>query len=294
MRSVPHTIDTNCKALNEAWARYANELAGPNGIALADTEDALNWDAFISRSVEFEPTACRFGSSSRGPDFQPLRDRGITLKDLADLWEIEPLRDHLLHKNEDPRTPAAESCHILLGNGGPAGQLLCAAFEDIPASRSHWSVRALLQNSAALSECNHSFRSWLARESGALGEPEFPPRDFRKMVIMTDRDGIAQRTLEQALVAVIGRCFHRAGPEIAAHILCDWMLGLWLRGETDVFDLYPHDAHHLKFIRHYPGIPGDPGELIAWWHDQPDCADLPPRIASACIACAESAVVVAA
>jgi hypothetical protein len=288
MKTVPDTIETTCGPLNDAWRRFALELIRTHSIDIADSEDALNWDAFIGRSVDFEALSGVSGRPTSAPDFAPLRERGISLEDLADLWSLKPLRDHLLHNHEDPQTPASASCKLLLQRAGPAGQHLCDAFREIPDSSSHWSVRALLQNSAGLADCGFSFRRWLERESMALGEAEFPPRDFRRTVVMTDHNGLAQRSLEHALVAIMGRTFHRTGPDIAAHILSDWQLGLWLEGETGVFDLYPHNIHHRAFAHHCLVIPHDAVEFVAWWHAQPGCRDLPPRIASACMASAES------
>jgi hypothetical protein len=114
------------------------------------------------------------------------------------------------------------------------------------------------------------------------------------MVVTTQPEGVGQRTIESALVSIMGRCFHRAGADVAAHILSDWQLGLWLGSRTQVFDLFPHAAHHQAFAIRCPEMPNDPAGFAAWWHAQPGCADLPPRIASACMACMEAGVAIPA
>ncbi len=289
-RDIPPTIDTACSPLNAAWERYAVDLMSGCGLCVADTDRALNWDAFLGRSISFTRLPGDVRNSGAAPDFTPLLDRGLRLRDLAELWKIQPLRDHFMHRDE-PSEPAAASCSMLLRSGGPAGEMLCDAFQSLPKSSSHWSVRALLQNSAALEEYNYSFRAWLRHEISAMGETEFPPKDFRKMVLTTNPSGVAQYTLEEAIRMLMGRVFHRANPVIAAHILCDWQLGLWYEGKTEVFDLFPIDTHHASFVSACSAaLPEGEAAFAQWWHAQPGCADLPPRLASACMSCAQSGV----
>ena len=285
MRTIPETIHTTCAPLNEAWERYAGDLVGQCGLCVQDDDKALNWDAFLSRSVPLVRQPGYVGYPSDVPDLAPLRERGITLRDLADLWQIDALRDHLTHRDENSGEPAAAHCSLLLASGGPAGQMLCQAFRALPKSSSHWSVRALLQNAASLAETDYSFRKWIEREVRMLGDDEFPPRDFRRTVVVTEPNGVAQRSLEDALVGVMGRVFHRASPPVAAHMLCDWQLGLWRDEQTDVFDLYPFDSHHRHFVNACSDIPTGAVEFVGWWHAQPGCAQMPPRLASACMAC---------
>ena len=53
-----------------------------------------------------------------------------------------------------------------------------------PHRKGHWTVRALLQNSAALKEFGYSFRHWLRRKCEMLGVAEFPPLDFRRNIML--------------------------------------------------------------------------------------------------------------
>ena len=281
---IPPAIETSCAPLNEAWSRYAPGLfSDPSAFTIADTDAALNWDAFLGHSV---PVRAGAEGAAAAPDFAPLHERGLKLQDLAALWQIEPLRERFMqHGHDSDNSPALASCDMLLASGGPAGQMLCEAFQAHPQSTDHWSVRALLQNASLLADTNYSFREWLKRECSALGEAEFPPHDFRRMVVTTrPTGGLGQVSVEDALVEIMGRTFHRVNPAVAANMLSDWQLGLWMNGQTGYFDLFPYDALHRKFIADCAGDFGAPPEgalaFIRWWHQQPGCEALPPRLAS--------------
>ena len=71
---------------------------------------------------------------------------------------------------------------VLRHQGGEVGVSLAEAFEHFPWRKFHWSVRALLQNSAVLKPFGYSFRHWLQQECEKLGVSEFPPPNFRKAV----------------------------------------------------------------------------------------------------------------
>ena len=289
---IPPVLETSCASLNEAWSRTAPDLfSDPSACTVADTDAALNWDAFLAHSV---PIHAESGGSSpsaaSAPDFAPLHERGIKLRDLAALWQIEPLRERFMqHGHESEDASALASCDTLLASGGPAGEMLCAAFQAHPQSTGHWSVRALLQNAALLADTNYSFREWLQRECGALGETEFPPRDFRRMVVTTrPTGGLGQVTIENALVEIMGRTFHRVNPAVAAQMLSSWQLGLWMNGQTGLFDLFPYDAAQRKFLAECAQDFGAPPEgalaFSRWWHQQPGCDALPPSLARLVIA----------
>lgn len=284
---IPLEIQTSCSPLNEAWSRTAPALfSDPAKFTVADTDAALNWEAFLGHSVPARADSGAPSSILASPDFAPLHELGLKLSDLAALWQIEPLREHFMKKgHEADNAPAAASCDTLLASGGPAGKMLCEVFQSHPQSTNHWSVRALLQNASLLTDTNDSFREWLQRESSTLGETEFPPRDFRRMVVTTrPTGGLGQVTLEAALVEIMGRTFHRVNSVVAAHMLSDWQLGLWMNGKTGTFDLFPYDTPYLKFLANCAGSSGAPpeGELafVRWWHQQPGCEFLPPRLAS--------------
>jgi hypothetical protein len=110
--------------------------------------------------------------------FIPLRERGIGIKELAELWQIPKIQQHLLH--EAAGTPFSNTLRVLRTCDGKLGQSLADAFDAFPFRKGHWTVRAYLQNSAVLARINYSFRDWLQCQCAELGETEFPPPDFRK------------------------------------------------------------------------------------------------------------------
>ena len=89
---------------------------------------------------------------------------------------------------------------VLCNQGGEVGVSLAEAFEHFPWRKFHWSVRALLQNSAVLKPFGYSFRHWLQQECEKLGVSEFPPPNFRKAA-----------TFEGTRVALETALSHRAG-----------------------------------------------------------------------------------
>ncbi len=96
------------------------------------------------------------------PEFRALKQFGLGVPELASLWQIEPIRNHLLSRIDT--LPFSATLDILRNHGGTRGRSLADAFARFPWRKFHWSVRALLQNSALLQPLGGSFRNWLVLE----------------------------------------------------------------------------------------------------------------------------------
>lgn len=147
-------------------------------IPIPDTDDNQNWHAFLGHSIDMQGfRAAEFAGidplTRKAPGFVPLKPRGIGVTELASLWDVPEIRRHLMTGVEG--VPLEATLGILRTHGGAVGSSLAEAFEHFPWRKFHWSVRALLQNSAALKPFNHSFRHWLRHECDQLGVPQFPP-----------------------------------------------------------------------------------------------------------------------
>jgi hypothetical protein len=196
---------------------------------------------------------------------------------LAGLWEIPQIRQHLLAQNKD--VPFAETLAILRKHGDEIGVSLAEAFEYFPWRKFRWAMRALLQNSAVLKPLDYSFRRWLQNECVQLGVQEFPPNDFRRAVTS---EGTSM-TLERALRKRLEQTFYKVGPAMSAYMLCDWQLWLWREGLTAVFANFKLDSFHEAFTKKFGkgAIPADEAGFARWWHGL--VPDLPPRLANECI-----------
>jgi hypothetical protein len=203
-----------------------------------------------------------------------LRARNIGVRELASLWQVPAIREHLLHGIKG--APLSRTLNVLRWGGGPVGASLAEAFEFFPYRKFHWAVRALLQNSALLADCDFSFRVWLRRECARLGVEDFPPADFRRDVVM----GRSRMTLEAALRLRLEATFYQVGPELAPYMLCDGQLWLWARGLTSVFANFKRDSFHEQFVGRYSRgvVPTNEAGFVRWWKEL--YPDLPPRLAN--------------
>lgn len=279
-RSIPSTISTGCPELDLVWKTYAHDILGRPHVLIADTEDDLNWHAFLGHSIDMQGfRAAEFVGvdplSKSAPGFVPLKHRGIGIAQLAALWDVPEIKEHMLKKTSG--TPLQTSLNALKEFGGKIGESLAEAFETFPYRKGHWTVRAYLQNSAVLKDHGFSFRRWLEAESKSLGVATFPPTDFQ---MPTSEKGL---TLEMALRRRLERTFYRVGPALAAYMLCDWQLALWNDGRTAVFANFKLDSFHEDFVKRIGRgvIPPDEEGFAEWWFSL--YADLPPRLANECI-----------
>ena len=277
-RTIPEFISTGCLELDLVWQTYAaNILRSP--ILIPDTEDDLNWHAFLGHSIDMQGfRAAEFVGvdilTKNAPTFIPLRTRGIGVRELGGLWEMEAIREHMLHGTAG--IPLQTTLEVLKQWGGDVGQSLADAFETFPRRKFHSSVRAYLQNSAALKDCGYSFRSWLQREVARMGVKEFPPKDF----CVTCPGG---NSLEQQLRHRLQESFYQVGPAMAPYMICDWQLWLWNEGRTGVFANFKLDSFHEEFVRKYGRglLPADERGFAKWWLNM--YPEIPPRLANECI-----------
>jgi hypothetical protein len=256
-------------------------------VLIRDNEEDLNWHAFRGHSIDMQGfRAAEFAGVdplTRSGEFIPLKTRGIGVATLGALWDIPEIRQHLLHGAKG--TAITSTYTILEEHGGKIGRSLAEAFRTFPWRKGHWTIRALLENSARLKDDGYSFRRWLEHQCGQLGMTTFPPEDFREAVHLTGGKTPLRLPLERALRVLLERTFYQVGPALAAYVLCDWQLELWNNGKTGLFETFKKDSFHDAFVAKYGRgqIPATEEGFTDWWHGQPECGDLPPRLANECI-----------
>lgn len=261
------------------WREFATDILNRPHVLIPDTDDELNWHAFLGHSIDMQGfRAAEFAGvdplTKRAPDFVSLKQREIGVVELASLWDIDAIQDHLLHRTRGVSLQA--TLDVLRSKGGTVGTALAEAFAAFPHRKGHWAVRAFLQNSAVLKDHDYSFRNWLRFECSNM-EIDFPPTDFRKLI---SRYGV---TVEMMLRHRLKETFYRVGPAMAAYMLCDWQLWLWNEGKTEVFANFKLDSFHEEFVRKYGKdvIPADESGFANWWLSL--FPSLPPRLANECI-----------
>lgn len=283
MRLIPEKINTSCQELNHAWDLYSKEIIDKPNVLIPDTENDLNWHAFLGHSLDMQGfRAAEFvgvdAMSKSAKNFKSLRARNIGVRGLGSLWEIEAIREHLLHNTKGK--PITTTYDILRNNGGKVGSSLAEAFEQFPMRKGHWCIRGFLQNSSALKDTDYLFRRWLGQKCKILGSQEFPPCDFRLKV-----QG-KQMSIEDALCKELEKAFYMVGPEISPYMLCDWQMWLWRNERTEAFDNFKLDSFHSEFCQKVnslgkTSLPTDKQGFIKWWHSY--YPTLPPRLANECI-----------
>lgn len=286
MQKIPRSINTSCPQLNLFWERYATDLLGKPGLLIADTDEDLSLHAFLGHSLDMQ--GFRAGEfvgvdpSPRSRDFVSLKAREIGVKELADLWNIKSIREHLHGVTTWRQSASVETtCNALVKHGGKTGESLAQALRSFPRRKQNRIVRALLQNSDVLKDCGYSFRSWLVSECAKLGLVEFPPIDFRREIRFAGRS----MSLESALRLRLAQTFYLVGMTMAPYITCDWQLWLWNDGKTALFDSFKLDRFHEEFVQEYgqDTVPLKERAFINWWYQQEGCESLPPRLANECI-----------
>jgi hypothetical protein len=208
--------------------------------------------------------------------------RAVGVRELASLWAVPAIRDHLMVVTSGPGGPKGSlsmTLSVLRAHGGQVGGSLADALERFPYRKGHWTVRALLQNSSTLSSHGYSFRSWLRHECSRLGVVDFPPTEFRRPVTFAGR----RVSLEEALRLRLEEVFFRVGPAMAPYMICDWQLWLWRNGLTEVFASFKWDQFHDQFVRRYGRgvVPVTEQAFVRWWFSM--YPDLPPRLANEAI-----------
>ncbi len=103
--TVPLTISTGCPQLDQAWATYASMILN-SPILIPNTDEDLTWHAFLGHSIDMQGfRAAEFAGvdplTREAPKFVSLKARGIGVPELAALWDIPAIRQHLLARNDD-------------------------------------------------------------------------------------------------------------------------------------------------------------------------------------------------
>lgn len=278
-RAIPASVNTGCPELDLVWQTYIPVICSRTLVQIPDTDDDLTWHAFLGHSIDMQGfRAAEFAGvdplTRKAPAFVSLKQRNLGVPELARLWEISSVRHYLLTGTKG--IPFQKTLDVLVADGGDVGKSLSEAFAAFPWRKFHWTVRALLQNSAALKEHDFSFRRWLQSECRDLGESTFPPPDFQ-------RPSADDTTLELALRRRLQKSFYRVGPALAAYMICDWQLWLWFEGRTEVFANFKLDSFHEQFVKRYGGnlIPTNETGFCQWWLGV--YPELPPRLANECI-----------
>jgi hypothetical protein len=272
---IPETITTGCAELDLAWSRYAMAIIERPGVMIPDTEEDLNWHAFLGHSIDMQGwRAAEFigvdALTKSAPGFVPLRDRGIGVPELARLWGITEIREHLLH--DTAGKPVEATLEVLSRWGGETGAGFAESYRRFPWRKAHAAVRAFLENSAKLGPYGYSFRSWLEAQCSEMGVASFPPGDFRTRVTGSEL------SVEWELVRRLEQAFYQVGPTLAPYMICDWQLWLWHEGQTGVFEAFKPDLFHVQFADRYGQgvIPVERRVFISWWLDL--YPEVPPRL----------------
>jgi hypothetical protein len=295
-RAIPKQIKSGCPELDLVW-RECITVAIRDAVSIPDTEDGLNWHAFLGHAFDLQGSrAGEFVGVDKPPkprpSFTPLKDRGLGIATLAGLWKVKQIQDHLREVTGRGHSQSVATTRLTLERyGGEPGRSFAEALETFGRIRQNKFIRAFLENCSRLEETGYSFREWLQRRCKQLGTAPFPPHDFSQPVNVKGRLMALEYALRQELLSE----FWNVGPALAAYMLSDWQLGLWKDGKTNVFRSFKVDSRHKGFVKAFGGsaIPSAPPddrqaeEVFAdWWLRlclKSGHPDLPPRLANECI-----------
>jgi len=132
---IPAELSTGCRELDIVWTKFASAILDRPGILIPDNEEDLNWHAFLGHSIDMQGfRAAEFAGvdelTKRAPEFISLKQRGIGVRELAGLWAIPGLREHLLVGTKG--VSFSVTLDELRSMGGPVGESLAEAFVAFP------------------------------------------------------------------------------------------------------------------------------------------------------------------
>ncbi len=265
-------------AVRTACDRFVHRIVDPDGgIIIPDTDEEMNWHAFLAHSLDMQGFRADWfvgrWPNAQWSDFRTLHQRGLGVTELASLWEIGPIRHALEHPGDAGLKTVDDALCVLRQHGGTIGTSLAEALQTARMRKNIRTIRAYLQNSHFLRAHGFSFRRHLeCRTSELLPGAPFPPTDVMRPV----RWGGEEVSLEQALARCLERDFHLVGPEIAAYMLCDWLLGLWHRKRIPWFESCKWDSRNAEYFAHHGTQIRSKADFLAWCREQQ--LPYPPRV----------------
>lgn len=270
-------------AVQAACERFVRRIVDPEaGIIIPDTDDELNWHAFLGHSLDMQGFRAdwfvgRWPNAEWG-DFRTLYARGLGVAELASLWEIEAIRRALERPADAGLRTVVDATEMLRRHGGATGASLADAFDTARMRKNIRTLRAYLQNCSLLRAHGFSFRRYLdSCVSELLPGADFPPPDVMGQVRWRGQ----QVSLEQALAGCLERDFYLVGPEIAAYMLCDWLLGLWCQHRIPWFESCKWDSRNIGYFERYGAQIGSKPLFLDWCREQR--LPYPPRVVNEAI-----------
>lgn len=118
--NAPTTAQNWMHRARPQWRKFAAEIVGRPGVLIPDTDDDLNWHAFLGHSIDMQGfRAAEFSGADpvtrSAPGFASLKARGVGVRELALLWAVPAIRDHLMVVTSRPRGPKGPLSTTLSG-----------------------------------------------------------------------------------------------------------------------------------------------------------------------------------
>jgi hypothetical protein len=216
-----------------------------------------------------------------------LRDRWkgtshALMADLARVWEgceAELKRWSHPHKTQEMAAKGIEPLLGILENSSISGaQVFGRALRefrgDKVARKTNRMIRAYVQNAALLKPHGFSYRTYL----GSIAPSSVPPRG-----------DVLQA--EARWIGAVERDFYNVGPPLANYMICDWLLGFWMRGQIDWFASFKADSVQKKSLAKILDLPQTDSAFVDYCRTlrvPPGFGELsekplPPRLLNECI-----------
>lgn len=278
-------------------------------VGIPDTEEELNWHAFLAHSQDMQGFRADFfvgvphGKDEKSEPFT-LKALGLDVGELAGVWQdlVEQFgpehemmrlyggrgglqnleRDLAALEYDAPWHQAVleqeGQSRPIIWRGVPRGHRYLGAIQNCGLRRWGRVLTALLVNSHKLREFDYSFRKYLKESCVAFfGDRPYVDAHFPSLDFVSPR---GSRSLEEFLCNQIERDFHNVGPELAAYMICDWLLCLWREGKITFFNSFKRDARHMGFCREH-GVPLEKEEFVSYLRGAG--VDVPSRVVNEAI-----------
>jgi hypothetical protein len=232
--------------------KWAKKILTGDGVCVQDNDEEMNWRLFFAHSQDMQGFAADVfigGANERNHpsngEYQGLRDRWTNSRSMMDglarLWE-SPVGQASLrywsnsHRHKEDRAKGVQPLMALLrgSEGNEATRMFADTLGDLTGHRiartTNSMIRAYCQNSSILRELGFSFRDYLMEAHPVPSSAE------------------ETASAETAWITSIVRDFYFVGEVMANYLICDWLLGLWRKGEMEWFGSYKPDSVHLRVI----------------------------------------------